>query len=111
MPKEKPFDTRHSEVVQFSRMIYFRLLVFYPRDLRARFGSEMTDVFEALLRDAAFRDGFAGVVTMWRWALWELLTVASASRLESRTLMAGGLSFLTSSALFLAFFSGLNRVM
>jgi hypothetical protein len=111
MPNETQLGTRQRQLLQFSRMIYSRLLVFYPRDLRAKFGSEMTDVFEELLRDATVRHGSAGVVAVWGSALWELLIVASPLRLENKTLMAGALSFLTSSALFLAFFSGLKRVL
>ncbi len=94
--------------VQLSRFVYERLLLFYPRDLRRRFGLEMAEVFEDLMREAAIRRGLAGVASQWGSALWELLSVAAPSRLENNTLMAGAISFLASSALFLAFFSTLK---
>ena len=98
-------------VIQLSRFAYSRLLAFYPRDLRSRFEAEMIDVFEQLLRDAVVREGWAGVVALWRSALYELLTVAAPSRLQNTALMAGALSFLVTSTLFFAFFSALKTVL
>jgi len=40
---------------------------------------------------------------IWGSVLWELLTVALPARLASNAVMAGALSFLASSALFLVF--------
>jgi hypothetical protein len=94
--------------IRASRLVYANLIFLYPSDLRCRFGVEMADVFEDLMRAAAARRGAQGIVLLWGSVLWELLTVAVPSRLTSSPLMAGALSFLASSALFLVFFSALN---
>lgn len=91
-------------IIRASRFAYSGLLFVYPRDLRRRFGSEMVEVFEDLSREAMTRSGPSGIAAIWRSALWELLSVAAPSRLASNTLMAGALSLLASSALFLVFF-------
>jgi hypothetical protein len=96
------------KLVGLTRIAYTGLLMFYPRDLRRRFGDEMADLFEDLIRDAAARQGLRGVATAWASAFWEVLTVAAPSRLASNAAMAGALSFLASSALFLVFFRALN---
>jgi len=90
-----------------SRMVYSGLLTLYPPDLRRRFGAEMEEVFEELLRAAA-QSGANSVAAVWSRALWELLAVALPQRLASETVMAGAISFLTASGLFLAFFSTFN---
>jgi hypothetical protein len=95
-------------VIRTSRLLYVGLIFLYPRDLRYRFGMEMADVFEDLMREAAMWRGAQGIILLWGSVLWELLTVALPSRLASSPLMAGALSFLASSALFLVFFSTLN---
>ncbi len=95
---------RELAVVRLSRVVYAGLLVFYPRDLRYKFGAEMADVFEALMRDAIVERGTAGTISLWRSALWELLTVAVPLRLASSAVMAGAISFLASSVLFLVLF-------
>jgi len=94
----------HLSITRASRLAYSRLLILYPHDLRCRFGADMVEVFEDLMHEAAARSGRAGIATIWSSALWELLTVAAPSRLASNALMAGALSFLASSALFLVFF-------
>jgi len=94
----------HLGIIRASRLAYTGLLILYPRDLRRRFAAEMADVFEDLMCEAAARCGPRGIAIIWRSALWELLTVAAPSRLASNTVMAGALSFLASSALFLVFF-------
>jgi len=91
-------------VIRASRLAYAGLLIVYPRDLRRRFGREMVEVFEELTREAMSRSGPRGVAMIWRSALWELLTVALPARLASNAAMAGALSFLASSVLFLVFF-------
>ena len=87
-----------------SRAVYEALLIFYPRDLRHKFGAEMAEVFEALIRDAVLGHGLAETISLWRSALWELLTVALPLRLASNAVVAGAISFLVSSVLFLVFF-------
>jgi len=94
----------HLSIIRASRAAYAGLLALYPRDLRLRFGADMAEVFEDLMREAAARSGPAGIAAIWRCALWELLTVAAPSRLTSNAVMAGALSFLASSPLFLVFF-------
>jgi hypothetical protein len=91
-------------IIRASRVAYSGLLIVYPRDLRRRFGSEMAEVFEELMREAMARSGPRGMAIIWRSALWELLSVAAPSWLASNAIIAGALSFLASSALFLVFF-------
>lgn len=81
--------------VRLSRVIYAGLLIFYPGDLRHKFGNEMADVFQAVMRDAIVERGLAGMISLWRYALWELLTVAVPLRLASNAVMAGAISFLS----------------
>jgi hypothetical protein len=42
------------------------------------------------------------MLSLWCTALWELLSVAAPARLQSPTLIASTVSFLASSAMFLA---------
>jgi len=95
---------RRAALIRLNRVLYTRLLIFYPADLRRKFGDEMADVFEAVLSDAVDEGGLTGVITPWGCALWELLAVAAPLRLASTTLMAGAVSVLASSVLVLAFF-------
>ena len=99
---------RRLAIVRVSRVVYASLLIFYPGDLRHKFGAEMADVFEAVLGDAIVERGPAGMISLWRSALWELLTVAVPLRLASNAVMAGAISFLASSVLFLFFFRSVN---
>jgi len=91
-------------VVRASRLLYTGLIVFYPREVRRRFGIEMADVFEDLLCEAAAQRGLRGIFWPWGSVLRELLTVALPLRLASNSVIAGAISFLASSALFLVFF-------
>ena len=91
-------------IIHASRLAYTLCLLVYPCDLRRRFGAEMVEVFEDVTREALTRSGPKGMAMIWRSAVWELLTLAAASRLASNTVMAGALSFLAASALFLVFF-------
>ncbi len=95
-------------VVRISGIIYRRLLLFYPPELRRKFGEEMQDTFEAVLGDAIFERRAADIFSLWRLALWELLTVALPLRLASEAMMARALSFLASAALFLVFFRAVS---
>jgi hypothetical protein len=99
---------RRLTIVCLSRVVYAGLLIFYPTDLRRKFGAEMADVFEAAAHDAIVERGPAGVISPWRSALWELLTVAVPLRLASNAVMAGAISFLASSVLFLVFFRAVS---
>ena len=91
-------------VVRASRLLYAGLIVVYPREVRRRFGIEMVDVFEDLMRESAAQRGPRGIFWPWGSVLRELLTVALPLRLASNSVIAGAISFLASSALFLVFF-------
>ena len=95
---------RELAIVRLSRVVYTGLLIFYPRELRHKFGAEMVDVFEAMMRDTIVERGPTGTISLWGSALWELLAVAVPSLLASNAVMAGAISFLASSVLFLVFF-------
>jgi hypothetical protein len=83
--------------IQASVWVYRKLLAVYPRDVRARFASDMAEIFEDLLHDAAAQRGASGIAVQWRRALLEFATVALAARLESDLMIAGTLSFVASS--------------
>jgi hypothetical protein len=90
------------KIIRLSCNLYGRMLIFYPRDLRRRFGSEMVEVFADQLSAVALEQGSIGMLSLWCTALWELLSVAVPARLQSPTLIASTVSFLASSAMFLA---------
>jgi len=100
--------SREPAIARTSRIIYGGLLMFYPPALRRKFGEEMVDVFVATLCDATVERRAVGIFSLWRSALWELLTVALPSRFASNAVMAGALSFLASAALFLVFFRAVS---
>ena len=56
------------------------------------------------------RSGLVGIVPVWRSALWELLSVAVPLQLQPRSsiVIAMALSFLWSSALFMALFRAVS---
>jgi len=99
---------KESAIVRCSRVLYRGLLSFYSPELRCKFGEEMTDVFVALLGEAMDQGKRVEIFLLWRSALWELLTVAVPSRLASNAVMAGALSLLASTALFLVFFRAVS---
>jgi hypothetical protein len=92
------------KIIRLSSLIYRRLLIFYPGEFRGKYGSEMADVFGDMLGDAIRRGGAAEIVSLWSSALWELFSIAVPLRLQNTVVIAGALSFVASSALFLAFF-------
>ncbi|MGA8489538.1 MAG: hypothetical protein WB711_03890 [Terriglobales bacterium] len=95
-------------IVRLSRIVYSGLLIVYPRELRHKFGAEMVEVFEAMMRHTIVERGPTGTISLWGSALWELLAVAVPSRLASNASMAGAISFLASSVLFLVFFRAVS---
>jgi hypothetical protein len=97
-----------AKIIRLSCFVYGRLLIFYPRELRRRFGIEMVEVFEHLTHEVMLQRGPAGMVSLWGSALWELLTVAAPLQLRDTTVIAGALSFVASSALTLAFFRAVS---
>lgn len=100
--------TRQPHIARVGRIVYGNLLCLYPAELRCKFGDEMLDVFSAQLCDAIAEGKPAEVFSLWRSALWELLTVAVPCRLSSNEVLAGALSFLASAALFLVFFRAVS---
>ncbi len=83
-------------VVRVSVWVYRGLLLAYPRELRAHFDADMTEVFEDLLREHAEAAGLRGIAAIWRSALAELV-VAVPARLQPDLIIAAGLSFVLSS--------------
>lgn len=96
------------KMIRLSSIVYGYLLMAYSREFRLRFGVELADVFEQLVRDAVREEGFRGLGLVWRTALWEVVTLAAPSRLSSCNAIAAALSLLASSVLFLAFFRAIS---
>lgn len=84
-------------IIHTSVWVYRRLLSVYPPELRARFATDMAEVFEDLLHDAAAQRGAAGIVELWRYASVEFATVAVPARLRPNLIIAASLSFVVSS--------------
>lgn len=93
-----------SSLIHVSCSLYARLLLFYPRDLRERFGAHMVEIFEDMLRDLPRQHTIAGFLGHWRTALWELASVGLMARLQNRFLIATAASVLLSSLLTWFFF-------
>jgi hypothetical protein len=91
-------------VMRWSVRIYGCLLVLYPAELRCRFGVDMAEVFEDVLRAALVERGGSGVADLWCTALWELASVGLPSRLQTTTIVAGTVSFAVSSLIAWIFF-------
>ena len=84
-------------IIHVSVGVYQRLVLVYPRELRARFSTDMAEVFEDQLHDASAQRGAAGIVVLWCCALVEFITVGVPERLKSNLIIAGGLSLVLSS--------------
>lgn len=85
------------QIVHLSARAYRWLLRVYPQELRARFATDMAEVFEDLLHDALEQRGAAGIVELWRDTLLEFATVAVPARLKPDVIIAGSLSLVVSS--------------
>ncbi len=94
--------------LRMSSYIYSLLLASYPRELRQRFGGEMTQVFADQISEAWARRGVFGVVRVWLTAGWEVISVAAPLQMRNPVLIASALSFVSSSVLFLAFFRAVS---
>ena len=97
-----------TEALRKSCLLYNVLLFAYPRDFRQRFGSEMLTTFSEQMCSEWKRSGLVGIVQVWRSAVWELLSVAVPLQLRSSIVVAMALSFLWSSALFMALFRAVS---
>ncbi|MGB7435522.1 MAG: hypothetical protein WBR26_15040 [Candidatus Acidiferrum sp.] len=84
-------------MIRLSVWVYRSLLLVYPHELRARFGADMTEVFEDLLCEAAQQGGPRQIVALWNTVLVELAAVAIPARLTPHVVIAGGLSVVVSS--------------
>ncbi len=91
-------------LIRLNCFLYSRLLVFYPRELRQKFGTHMVEVFEDLLLELPPRRAAAAYLSLWRIALWELASVGVLSRLQSTAFIAAAASVLFSSLLMWSFF-------
>ena len=76
----------NSTILDVSRKVYERSLVFYPKDLRGDFGNEMIEVFDEQAWDAYSRSGFSGLLRVWLNAAREIVTIAFPSRFAERAI-------------------------
>ena len=83
-----------NRLVGWSAALYACLLFLYPRELRWSFGNEMMLAFMDDLEAARREEGAAGVVRVWWWALYELVTVALPGQQTNRYVVVPTLSFL-----------------
>jgi hypothetical protein len=93
---------------RLSRSLYGFLLLAYPWDLRDGYGKEMERVFAEQLSGAWRQRGLAGAARVWTLAGWELVRVAAPLHLRNPALIAAALSFVSASALALAFFRAVS---
>jgi hypothetical protein len=89
---------------QKSLLLYGVLLLAYPHDFRQRFGAEMVMTFSDQVREEWQRHRVAGVVRVWRSALWELVSLAVPLQFQRSIVVGVVVSAVGSSALFLAIF-------
>ena len=85
-------------------LFYRQLLFVYPRDLRARFATDMLEVFEDLLQESQAQRGPAGALAVWATAGRELLAIAMPLRLHNTRWAAAAISLLISSFIAWIFF-------
>lgn len=97
-----------TNLIRLSCFVYARLLIFYPRDLRQKFGAHMVEIFEDLLRDLPSHRAVSAFASLWRTALWELASVGIVARLQDTALIAAAASLLLSSLLAWCFFRALG---
>ena len=64
--------------------VYELMLSFYPAELRAEFGAEMTEVFLEDLKDSRKRSGWAGASRVWWRSVRELCRIASPEIVSRR---------------------------
>jgi hypothetical protein len=85
-----------------SSRTYSVLLTLYPLELRREFAQEMTDVFEQQLQGAWEERGLKGLISVWLWAIGELLFVAVPAQLAQPIFIVPTLSLISNSIMFLA---------
>ena len=94
--------------LQMCCSLYRLFLGFYPREFRQRFGVEMTQVFADQMQGEWKRHGVVGIVRVGLIASWEVMSVAAPLQLHNPVVIAIVLSFVSSSALFLALFRAVS---
>jgi hypothetical protein len=77
-------DKHRSPILDVSHEVYEKSLIFYPKNVRSDFGSEMTEVFDEQVSEAYSRSGFVGLLRVWLRATREFVTVALPGRLGGR---------------------------
>lgn len=75
-----------STVLGVSRRIYEASLIFYAKDFRGEFGSEMIEVFDEQVSEAYWRSGLAGLLRAWFRATREIVTVGLFRRFAGRAI-------------------------
>lgn len=89
-----------SLVVELSCWVYKRMLPLYTDNLRYRYGDEMEQLFREQLIDAG-KEGFLGIATVWRSAVYDAVSIAAPAYLKPlrlwtlATLLSASSIFLT----------------
>jgi hypothetical protein len=86
--------------IRVSRRFYEFSLLAYPRELRLRFGEEMSEVFVRQLRDAQERHSLADTARVWFVACLELLSVAMPGLAVKPALVIPLASLLSTAAIY-----------
>ena len=90
-------------ILDVSRKVYEKSLLFYPNDLRGNFGSEMIEVFDEQVSEAYYRNGLLGLLHVWFSVTREFVTVALLGRLGGRMLP---IAAVTLALAFMVWFAG-----
>ena len=96
-------DKYNSPILDVSRKVFERSLIFYPKNLRDDFGSEMMEVFDKQVSDAYSLSGVAGILRVWFSATREIVTVALPGRFAERALL---IVAVTATMAFMLWFAG-----
>ena len=98
-----------SAILEASHKAYTSLLVFYPRDLRRDFGTEMIEIFDEQAWEAYSHLGSSGLLRVWFSAMREMVTVGLPGRLAERGIPV--IAVTVTSAFMLWFASYISNVM
>ncbi len=77
---------KKSTVLDVSHRIYEASLIFYVKDFRGEFGSEMIEVFDQQVSEAYSRSGLAGLLRVCFRATREMVTVGLPGRFAGRAI-------------------------
>lgn len=95
--------------IRVSCFAYRVLLISYPGEFRERFGREMAEMFADQLLEEWQQRGWVGSIWVALTAFREIVTVALPLQLKNSVVIAGLVSFVSSSLLFLALFRAVSR--